>query len=361
VRVTKTKHERQPPREKTDPRSRSRGNSGKAAVDRNNPTRACHGTRSTHRNTPAIRPKFGRTDFAKLERLIAKAKSQLDHLSRAECYATAEHRDLGETLKEIRSLCTRKGEWERALRKLGLARQRAWEYIQYTKAFATREDAAACPIGEANDLIKKTRKAEDEIRKGRGEPIVLPIGGDDGDHLPTTNNQNFCPKNRKTKATLPRVRTNSDELYTPEYAVSPLLPYLPKNKVIWECAWGTGELADHLRKAGYRVVGNAKMDFLQEQPHRWDIIVTNPPFSYKTEFLERAYSLGKPFAFLLPLEALVGKRARLYRQHGIQVLIPDKRINFYDAGGQPNKANFPTAWFCWKLLPAQLVFVEANW
>jgi len=103
------------------------------------------------------------------------------------------------------------------------------------------------------------------------------------------------------------------------------------------------------------------MDFLKEPPPQWDIMVTNPPYSHKNAFLERAYSLGKPFAFLLPVEALGGGRVRLYRQHGIELLVPSKRINFYDTHGQANAASFPTAWFCWKLLPSPLVFVEVDW
>jgi hypothetical protein len=155
----------------------------------------------------------------------------------------------------------------------------------------------------------------------------------------------------------------SDEYWTPAYALGPLLPYLPTNRVIWECAWGTGELARHLRAAGYRVVGRAGMDFLTWQPDQWDITVTNPPFSPKKKeaFLERAYSLGKPFAFLLPVAALGGSLGRFYRRHGIELLVPDKRVNFYNDSELPLGAAFPTAWFCWKVLPRQLVFVEADW
>ena len=88
------------------------------------------------------------------------------------------------------------------------------------------------------------------------------------------------------------------------------------------------------------------------------MLCTNPPFSRKDEFLERAYGLGKPFALLLPIEALGGGvRNSLFRQYGIQLLVPSKRINFSGRG-----CSFASAWFCWKLgLPDQLTFVEAWW
>ena len=124
-------------------------------------------------------------------------------------------------------------------------------------------------------------------------------------------------------------------------------------------------LARHLTKAGFSVVGSADLDFAKQCPAKWDVLVTNPPFTKKPVFFQRAYELGKPFALLLPVESLAGqKRIELYRKHGIQVMIPDKRINFSNAGENRNgtSANFPTAWFCWGLnLPDKLTFVQATW
>jgi len=146
-------------------------------------------------------------------------------------------------------------------------------------------------------------------------------------------------------------------VFTPYEAVMPLIPYLPKDWTIWECAFGQGYLAKHLTNLGYKVVGsgenffNAKLDC--------NVLVTNPPYSLKDNFIERAYSLHKPFAFLLPLTALEGKRrGYLYRENGIQLIIPNKRINFIIPSGKT--ANwFQTAWFCYGLnLPKDLMFVD---
>ena len=161
-----------------------------------------------------------------------------------------------------------------------------------------------------------------------------------------------------------------NDYYTPAYALEPLLPFLPKDKTIWEPAWGKGHLASHLANAGYTVVGSEKMNFMTDiPPTHWDIAVTNIPFndedSKKHDFLARAYSLEKPFAFLMPGDALFGiKRVALYRQHGIQLIIPDKRINFFNDRISANNSSawFPTAWFCWRLsVPERLNFFEARW
>ena len=100
-------------------------------------------------------------------------------------------------------------------------------------------------------------------------------------------------------------------------------------------------------------------DFFNECLAEADIIITNPPYSNKDDFLERAYILGKPFAFLLPIESLGAKRrGLLYKEYGIQLIIPHERINFIVPSGKKS-AWFPTAWFCWQLnLPRDLMFVE---
>ena len=162
----------------------------------------------------------------------------------------------------------------------------------------------------------------------------------------------------------------SDEFFTPEYALKPLLPFLKKDWTIWECAWGGGTLAKHLKKFGFKVK-KIKTNFLEpSNPLRdyilgfddFDIIITNPPYSKKDEFLKRAYELGRPFALLMPLTALEGiKRGALFSKHGIQLIIPNRRINFITPSGKGSGAWFQVAWFCYKLnLPKDLNFVELN-
>lgn len=150
--------------------------------------------------------------------------------------------------------------------------------------------------------------------------------------------------------------SRSDEYYTPDEATDLICPYLPKGKVIWECAWGLGHMARYLRSEGHAVVGAVGVDFLKDNLD-CDIIVTNPPFSLKTEFLHRAYQIGKPFAFLLPADALVGlDRHPLFREKGIQLLVPSRRIQYiFDSDSH---CGFNSVWFCWSLLPQDVVFAN---
>lgn len=150
----------------------------------------------------------------------------------------------------------------------------------------------------------------------------------------------------------------NDEIYTPEIALLPLLKYLPKGLKIWECTdFGESNITKVLKDHGYEVISTHKtnFDFLTDKPSfDFDIIITNPPYSLKDDFIEKCYSYNKPFALLLPITALEGlRRGALYRKFGLQLIILDKRINFM----KDKKSNwFNTSWFCWKLLKHDLNF-----
>lgn len=154
----------------------------------------------------------------------------------------------------------------------------------------------------------------------------------------------------------------NDELYTPEYAIKPLLKYLPKNKIIWECTdYGSSNITKVLKNNGYKVVNTnkAEIDFIQDNvDFKFDMIITNPPYSLKDEFIKRCYEYGKPFCLLLPITSLEGiERGKMFRKHGIELLVFDRRCNFiYDNAKKSNWFN--TSWFCYKVLPKQLMFEE---
>lgn len=152
----------------------------------------------------------------------------------------------------------------------------------------------------------------------------------------------------------PLIGGNSNDFQTPPYAIKPLLPYISKDKVIWECASGKGNLVGAFRQLGYTVISSDVLDgqsfFLTTPYEEYDVIVTNPPFSIKQEFLEHAYCLGKPFAFLLPLTTFEGiKRQALFKKFGVEVIFFDRRINFETPSGSGSGSWFATAWFTWGL------------
>lgn len=152
-----------------------------------------------------------------------------------------------------------------------------------------------------------------------------------------------------------------DDLYTPEYAIKPLLKYIPKNITIWECCdFGESKITKLLKEHGCKVISTDKEEnFFKYVPkENFDMIITNPPYSLKDDFIKKCYEWGKPFCLLLPITSLEGKtRGRLFRKYGIEVLVFDGRIEFIS----DKKGNwFNTSWFCWNVLPKQLIFEELN-
>lgn len=160
--------------------------------------------------------------------------------------------------------------------------------------------------------------------------------------------------------------SSGDEVYTPFYAVDPLLKYIPKDKVIW-CPFDEVWSAFYqlFTERGYKVIRSSLKDgkdfFEYEPSEHYDIIISNPPFSKKDKVIERLYQLEKPFAILLPLNSLQGKKRFKYLQKGIELLTFDGRICYHTNGNFKNytKGNhFASAYFCKNVLPEKLILEE---
>ena len=155
----------------------------------------------------------------------------------------------------------------------------------------------------------------------------------------------------------------SDEVYTPLYAVTPLLPYINKKWVIWEPTdFGQSKITEALKHNGNKVITshiNNDQSFFDYEPNEeYDCIITNPPYSLKTDFLKRAYELNKKFCFLLPITTLEGKaRGKIYTEYNqeLELLVFDGRVEFYKG---KNSIYFNTSWFCRGVLPNQLIFKQ---
>ena len=165
---------------------------------------------------------------------------------------------------------------------------------------------------------------------------------------------------------LPMQKAGSpNDFQTPIEAVLPLLPYINPHWTVWEPAAGKGNIVRALWPTNYVVASDTlpeedisvsdnsiprrQWDFLTHDDFDdWDVIVTNPPYSLKDKFIERCYELGKPWAMLMPVTALAEqKRVAMYRKHGIELIIPDRRYNFETPNAvEESSAWFFTMWFC---------------
>lgn len=156
-----------------------------------------------------------------------------------------------------------------------------------------------------------------------------------------------------------------DEVYTPFYAVEPLLKYIPKNWVIWcpfDEAWSA--YVQTFKEQGYKVIHShlsEGQDFFNYEPDiHYDVIISNPPYSKKDDVLKRLQKLNKPFAMLLPLSTLQGQR-RFPSLLNTQALIFDKRIGYHTSGDfqKTKESNYiATIYICKNFLPKDLIFEE---
>ena len=163
----------------------------------------------------------------------------------------------------------------------------------------------------------------------------------------------------------------SDEVFTPEYAVLPLIKYLTlfnPQATIW-CPFdlANSQYVKVFKKFGFKVIHSHidedKNFFFYEPDEHYDIIISNPPFSQKDNVLKRLYELDKPYAMLMPVPALQGQARFPYIKDNLQYLGFDKRINYYtnqDLTQVQKGVSFGSCYLCKKFLPKDLILEELH-
>ena len=149
---------------------------------------------------------------------------------------------------------------------------------------------------------------------------------------------------------------NNDECYTPYYWVEPIIKYIPKEKTI-RCPFDKegSEFVKQIQKIWCKVIYSHIdnwQDFFEYEPKERDIIISNPPFTWKRQIFERALSFWKPFALLMTNTWLNDSAPKqLFKEKDLQLLMFDKRIEYW----QGKKITFSSSYYCWNLLPKQII------
>jgi len=110
----------------------------------------------------------------------------------------------------------------------------------------------------------------------------------------------------------------------------------------------------------YLLNGNCCFMTMNEEQHildkKWDIIISNPPYTNKRKIVERCLSFEKPFALLLPLTWLNDSAPKqLFLEKDLQLLMFDKRIKYLNNGIIKDKITFSSAYYCYNILPKQII------
>jgi hypothetical protein len=129
-------------------------------------------------------------------------------------------------------------------------------------------------------------------------------------------------------------RQENDYYATDPKAVELLLTLETFSKDIWEPACGEGHISKILEANNYNIIssdlidrgyGEGGVDFLKLKNFTWDgDIITNPPYKYGQEFVEKAIKIvaeGHKIAMFLKLQFLEGKaRKKLFKKYPPKII-----------------------------------------
>lgn len=156
----------------------------------------------------------------------------------------------------------------------------------------------------------------------------------------------------------------NDEYYTPSYAVLPLISYLKEGATVW-CPFDTeeSEYVKVFTAHGFNVlhthICNGE-DFFSIEVPKCDYIISNPPYSLKTQVFKRLFDIGKPFAMLVNLQGLFDHRERfeLFKSNPVELMYLSPRVNYYTTDNKQKTSGVPfqSGYVCSRLLPQSLTF-----
>lgn len=163
--------------------------------------------------------------------------------------------------------------------------------------------------------------------------------------------------------------SGNDEFYTPLYAILPILKYIPNDKTVW-CPFDTEDslFVKELKRKGNTVINthiNNGEDFFTITSPKCDLIISNPPYSLKTEVFEKLFALGIPFAMLVGVVGLFEskKRFNLFKDNDFEIMYFDKRVSYFKSYKEIKPTlnpPFSSVYLCKDILPHQIVFETLN-
>lgn len=143
-------------------------------------------------------------------------------------------------------------------------------------------------------------------------------------------------------------KSKNDEFYTPSYAIEPIMKYVKSGSTIW-CPFDTENslFVKDFEDAGCNVIhshiDNGE-DFFEMTPPECDYIISNPPYSLKTEVLQRLFELDIPFAMLVGVVGLFEsqKRFDMFRNNAFECMYLNRRVSYFkDYNDQKPSLNPP--------------------
>lgn len=159
-------------------------------------------------------------------------------------------------------------------------------------------------------------------------------------------------------------REQNDYYATDPIAIDLLLQEETFNKNIWECACGEGHMSEHLKENGFDVYStdlvdrgyqDEILDFLNSDVSFNGDIITNPPYKYAQNFIEKSLDSineGNKVAMFLKLTFLESKkRKELFEKYPFKTLyVSSSRISCAKNGDFDKYPSSAVAygWYVWE-------------
>jgi hypothetical protein len=163
--------------------------------------------------------------------------------------------------------------------------------------------------------------------------------------------------------------SGNDEFYTPLYAIKPIAKYIKPNSTIW-CPFDTEQsnFVKYFQREGYKVIyshiDNGE-DFFEMKVPKCDYIISNPPYSIKTEILQRLFEIDKPFAMLVGVVGLFESQRRfnMFKDNRFGIIYLNKRVSYFKNYNDTKPSlnpPFSSVYVCHKMLPKQICFEKID-
>ena len=163
--------------------------------------------------------------------------------------------------------------------------------------------------------------------------------------------------------------SGNDEFFTPPYAVDPIIKYISTDSKVWcpfdtEESWFVKKLREHGCKVAATHINNGQDFFQMTKLTKYcDYIISNPPYSIKTEVISKLFELDKPFAMLVGVVGLFEsqKRFNMFKDNKFEIMYFNKRISYFQnySDLKPSlNPPFSSVYLCHNILPQQIVFEE---
>ena len=146
---------------------------------------------------------------------------------------------------------------------------------------------------------------------------------------------------------------NEDRYGTSKYIYGMLTDFVDKNKVIYNPFFLDGKAKTYLNELGYNNVIHNDEDFFDNyNKYEYDIIITNPPYTIKKKIFTKLYEINKPFIVIVPIATITKlfiKEIFKSDVERLQMIIPNRRMQFEKNGNQLKRCYFDCVFLCFNL------------